>query len=177
MKLIYLSLLVTVLLPLSGYGANSQTAATAVEAKKLTPTEQFAETKKKAEAGDVEAQNNLGVMYRDGNGVPKNSAKAVEWNQKAAAQGDEYAQLNLCQMYSQGEGVSKNMARAYAWCNLAAVRNDAAKTLRNNFESTLTRAELAEGQRLASNWKEGDTLMPSSRNSSGSTISNDKPKK
>jgi TPR repeat protein len=27
------------------------------------PTTQFAETKAKAEAGDVEAQNNLGVMY------------------------------------------------------------------------------------------------------------------
>src|SRR5580700_5925612 len=35
-----------------------------------------------AEAGQMDAQNNLGCMYRDGKGVEANPVKAVEWYQK-----------------------------------------------------------------------------------------------
>jgi hypothetical protein len=69
------------------------------------------------------------------------------------------------------------MVRAYAWCNLSSVRNGAAKKLRDQFEERLTAAELTEGQRLAANWKKGDTLMTASGNSSISTIHGDKPSK
>ena len=51
----------------------------------------FAETKKKAEAGDAWAQFNLGNMYSEGEGVPKDSAEAVNWYRKAAEQGDAMA--------------------------------------------------------------------------------------
>jgi len=40
----------------------------------------------KAEAGDAGAQNNLGVCYYKGEGVPQDYHKAVEWYTKAAEQ-------------------------------------------------------------------------------------------
>ena len=50
---------------------------------------------KSAEQGNVDAQNNLGVMYYAGEGVPRDEAKAKQWFKKAAAQGNADAQANL----------------------------------------------------------------------------------
>ena len=47
----------------------------------------FAETKAKAEAGDADAQYNLGWMYDEGEGVEQDFKEAVKWYQKAADQG------------------------------------------------------------------------------------------
>jgi TPR repeat protein len=48
-----------------------------------------------ANQGNVDAQNNLGVMYYSGEGVPRDPGKAKEWFSKAAAQGNEDAKANL----------------------------------------------------------------------------------
>ncbi len=110
---------------------------------------------KAAAQGYVEAQVNLGVMYANGEGVPKDAAKAVEWYEKAAAQGNAQAQINLGAKYAL---VGK--VRAYAWSNLAAAQGNAAGTkIRGLLEEMMTPAEIAEGQRLASNWKQGDTMQ------------------
>jgi TPR repeat protein len=42
------------------------------------------ELRKMAEAGDATAQNDLGVRYYEGDGVPKDLTEAVKWFQKAA---------------------------------------------------------------------------------------------
>ena len=47
-----------------------------------------------ADQGLAVAQYNLGVMYRDGQGVPRDFAAAYMWFTLAAAQGDEEAQKN-----------------------------------------------------------------------------------
>lgn len=44
----------------------------------------FAETKALADQGNAEAQNNLGMMYGLGKGVPQDDAEAVKWLRKAA---------------------------------------------------------------------------------------------
>ena len=44
-----------------------------------------------AERGNARAQFNLGIMYNNGNGVPKDYATAHKWFSRAAAQGDETA--------------------------------------------------------------------------------------
>lgn len=49
----------------------------------------------KAEKGDAAAQNNLGRLYADGEGVPKDSAEAASWYREAADQGYAEAQFNL----------------------------------------------------------------------------------
>mgnify|MGYP003639806128 FL=1 len=66
---------------------------------------EFNDTKKLAEQGDAEAQNNLGVMYNYGNGVPENYEAAVMWYTKAAEQGYDKAQYNLGLGYQDGTGV------------------------------------------------------------------------
>jgi cell division septation protein DedD len=48
-----------------------------------------------AEAGNADAQFNLGQAYKLGRGVPANAATAQSWYQKAARQGHEQAQVNV----------------------------------------------------------------------------------
>ena len=80
----------------------------------------FAETEKKAEAGDASAQNYLGAVYDNGVGRPQDSAKAVKWYRLAADQGIANAQFNLGVMYNDGEGVPKDFAEAVKWFRKAA---------------------------------------------------------
>jgi hypothetical protein len=40
-------------------------------------------------------QNNLGLMYQEGRGVPQDIGEAAAWFRKAAAQGDKLAEKNL----------------------------------------------------------------------------------
>ena len=51
--------------------------------------------KEAANQGNPDAQNNLGLMYRTGEGVPQDDAEAVKWFRLAAEQGDAEAQSNL----------------------------------------------------------------------------------
>lgn len=85
----------------------------------------FAGFQKLADQGNASAQNILGVMYRDGQGVPKNEYQAVAWYRKAAELGDARAQFNLGVMYSQGEGVPKDEQQAAAWFRKAAEQGHA----------------------------------------------------
>ena len=55
---------------------------------------------KAAKQGHAEAQNNLGLLYRDGKGVPQDKEEAFEWFSKSAMQGNKYAQYNLGNMFS-----------------------------------------------------------------------------
>ncbi len=58
-----------------------------------------------AERGNAGAQNNVGFMYSNGEGVPRNFAIAMNWFRKAADQGNADAQNSLGLMYANGEGV------------------------------------------------------------------------
>ena len=78
-----------------------------------------------AQAGDAEAQFNLGVMYAYGTGVIKDGAEAVRWFRLAADQGDAAAQRNLGGMYEFGTGVLKDAAEAVRWYRLAADQGSA----------------------------------------------------
>ena len=55
----------------------------------------LAETRKKAEQGDADAQFNLGLMYDSGNGVPKDLVQAHMWWNIAGAKRHENANKNL----------------------------------------------------------------------------------
>ena len=73
-----------------------------------------------AEQGDATAQNNLGVRYASGEGVPEDDAEAVRWYLLAAEQGYARAQNNLGLMYTNGESVPEDDAEAVRWYRLAA---------------------------------------------------------
>ncbi len=112
-----------------------------------------------AEQGDAVAQNNLGVMYRRGEGVPQDYAEAVKWYRKAAEQGAALALNNLGVMYDQGQGVPQDYVQAHVWFNLAASRHPPGKNRdgsvknRDIVAAKMTPAQIAEAQRLAREWK------------------------
>src|SRR5690349_10645203 len=58
-----------------------------------------------AERGNSNAQNNVGVFYERGEGVPRDYVAAVSWYRRAAEQGNGAAQNNLGVMYEKGLGV------------------------------------------------------------------------
>ena len=61
--------------------------------------------RKAANQGLAVAQNNLGVMYMKGQGVPRDAQQAVAWFRKAAEQGLASARINLDAMYSPREAL------------------------------------------------------------------------
>ena len=73
-----------------------------------------------AEQGDAGAQNILGLMYDQGEGVTQDYVEAVRWHRLAAEQDYADAQFNLGYMYSKGEGVVQDYAEAMRWYRLAA---------------------------------------------------------
>ena len=81
--------------------------------------------RKAAEQGNISAQVNLGLMYDEGRGVPKNFMAATKWFRKAAEQGDASAQNNLGVAYGNGRGVPKDEIEGLAWFNIAAASGDA----------------------------------------------------
>ena len=74
----------------------------------------------KAEAGDAEAQQALGVMYQTGQGVPPDMMEAARWYHMAADQGNAMAQMNLGMMYNFGMGVPQDYVEAEKWFRPAA---------------------------------------------------------
>lgn len=76
--------------------------------------------KNAANAGYVDAQWVLGMLYATGRGVRKDVIEAAAWIRKAAEQGRADAQWRLSYMYQKGEGVPKDPAQARAWLEKAA---------------------------------------------------------
>ena len=81
---------------------------------------ELAQLRALAEQGDAVAQNNLGLMYANGRGVPEDDAEAVRWFRMAAEQGNPDAQNDLGIMYTNGRGVPEDDAKAVRWYRLAA---------------------------------------------------------
>jgi hypothetical protein len=65
-----------------------------------------------AEAGDAEAQNNVGEIYERGLGDVPNYAAAAIWYQKAAEQKYSRALFNLGTLYETGLGVERDQLKA-----------------------------------------------------------------
>jgi len=65
-----------------------------------------------AEAGDAEAQNNVGEIYERGLGDVPNYAAAAIWYQKAADQKYSRALFNLGTLYEAGLGVDQDQLKA-----------------------------------------------------------------
>lgn len=71
--------------------------------------------KPRAEAGDIEAQNYLGVHYYLGLGVKRDWRQALRWYEKAATQGDPDAQFNYGLMFHNAYGTEHNITTAFKW--------------------------------------------------------------
>jgi len=107
-----------------------------------------------AEQGNARAQNNLGVMYENGKGVPQNIAEAVKWYRLAAQQGYAGAQNNLGLIYAIGRGIKRDPLRAYMWFSLAAasLSGDVGATVaqsRDVFASAMSSRQIALATQMA----------------------------
>ena len=67
---------------------------------------------KAAEAGNIEAQNQLGMVYANGNGVELNYKEAFIWIKKAADSGHIQSMRTLSWLYANGFGVEQNDEKA-----------------------------------------------------------------
>lgn len=76
--------------------------------------------RKSAEAGYAPAQNNLGVMLGDGDGVDKDADLAIYWLKKAYRAGDSCAPQNVAMTYRD----MGKFKRAIHWFNKCAVTGD-----------------------------------------------------
>jgi TPR repeat protein len=107
-----------------------------------------------AEQGDAKAQFSFGLLYENGDGVPRDYTKARQWYEKAAAQGDAKAQLYLGLQSSFGQGVPMDLVDAYMWYSLAAGNGNAhAPGYRADLSRQMTPAQIVEAQKRAREWK------------------------
>jgi hypothetical protein len=67
-----------------------------------------------AQAGDAQAQTQVGELYERGIGSAPDYGSAAHWYEKAAAQGDTRAMVNLGSLYERGAGVARDTAQAAA---------------------------------------------------------------
>ncbi len=73
-----------------------------------------------AEGDHSLAQNELGVLYESGAGLPLNPQEAMRWYRRAAEQGLAAAQFNAVRGYYQGLGTSPDPGRAQRWLEQSA---------------------------------------------------------
>lgn len=70
----------------------------------------------------------LGLLYANGQGVPKDDAQARQWYEKAANQEHADAQVNLGSLYDYGRGGPQDFRMAVRWYRRSAYQgNDLAQ--------------------------------------------------
>ena len=114
---------------LASLPAPADTAAGLAAFKNKDYLKAYREWKAGADAGQAEAQFDLGVLYAQGLGVLRDLNAASSWYRKAADQGNAEAQFALGQMYAHGWGVPRDTADAIRWFEMAnSVESDGPPT-------------------------------------------------
>ena len=75
-----------------------------------------------AQQGEKNAQNMLGVMYKNGTGIPQNLKESAKWFQKSAEQGSSIGQYNLGIAYLFGDGGVQDSHQAMKWFQKSAAQ-------------------------------------------------------
>ena len=68
--------------------------------------------RERAEAGNPDAQYDLGCVYYDGDGVERNYDEALKWYRVAAAQNHNSGLCDVGFCYRNGHGVEQDYAKA-----------------------------------------------------------------
>ncbi len=119
MKQVLIALLVA-LGPFTAAAADSRPRSSEVEDIQAF----LAPLQDKAESGDADAQYRIGVMYRDGKGVPRYISEALIWFRRAAEQNEARAQAALGDIYRDGQGVEQDDKEAADWYAKAAAQGE-----------------------------------------------------
>jgi TPR repeat protein len=114
---------------LAAMPAFADTAAGLAAFKNKDYQRAYREWKAAADAGQAEAQFDLGLLYAQGLGVRRDFTAAASWYRKSAEQGNAEAQYALGQMYSRGWGIPRDEADAIRWLQMAnSVESDGPPT-------------------------------------------------
>ncbi|MDL2269871.1 sel1 repeat family protein [Desulfosarcina sp. OttesenSCG-928-A07] len=110
-----------ILLPASGWAA-SGTTDPVEPPRTVTPESFYLAMMMAAEKNDVDAMLNLGVLYEQGIGVPKNFTQALSWYEKSgnAGSADGNYRAGLC--YETGLGTTANLSTAMKYFEKAAAK-------------------------------------------------------
>jgi TonB family protein len=137
--------------------------------------EALAQWRPLAEQGVARAQNNLGVLYENGKGVPADLNEALKWYRLAAEQNYGGAENNLGLIYALGRGVPRDPVRSYMWFSLAAssLSGDIGKTVlesRNVIASSMTPPQIVAATEMvlkcqAANYKDCESAGTTSSDS------------
>jgi TPR repeat protein len=106
----------------SGFGHENPTESDPLPKKLLFyPHEPYSlELLGKAQAGDVQAQVDLGYAFAYGKGVEQNQEQSAYWSREAAEQGNANGLYNLGGNYREGKGVAKDPQKAVVMIREAA---------------------------------------------------------
>lgn len=89
---------------------------------------------KAAAQGNLYAAYQLGKLYLQGEQMPKDVTKVLEYLTQSSEQGNQYAQYTLGKMYLMGGDVSQDREQAYSWLwESASQGNEYAQFLLNHF--------------------------------------------
>jgi len=77
-----------------------------------------------AKRGNVQAQYDLGLLYKHGQGKTKNLKDAFKWMHKSALKGYTPAQYEFALMFHYGIGVKQNLELARLWFTRASKGGD-----------------------------------------------------
>ena len=119
-------------------------------------SENMADLLYRAEQGDTTAQNRLGFMYYNGDGVVRDTNEGFSWYEKAAKNGNSDSQIALCLIFKFGVGdLDADLKTAYAWAYAASKqgRNNAAE-IAANIKSQLSVQEYETAELLAHKYYE-----------------------
>ncbi|MCX8529664.1 MAG: tetratricopeptide repeat protein [Rhodoluna sp.] len=89
----------------------------------LTPEERYISAKAKAEAGDAQAQYELGLFYSQDfeRAVALDYFEAFNWAKKASLKNHRMAQRLLAKFYELGRGTDKNLEESIKWYRSSAL--------------------------------------------------------
>ncbi len=112
------------------------------------PAIQYGEVYQRANAGDPDAEYQMGMFYtQDRAGTANSNQQSYHWFTQAASKGHPRAQYNLGVMYAQGDGIVQNLIEAYIWFNLAAAQQmNGAAQARDMIAGSLTPDALMKAQ-------------------------------
>lgn len=99
-----------------------------------------------AKAGDLDAQNYLGLQYFLGLGVTKDHKKAVELYKLAAEKGHADAQRNLGDMLQNGYGTKQDFYKAFIWYFASAQQGN--KSAKVRLEALSSENKLTPNQQM-----------------------------
>jgi len=117
--------------------------------------------RKSAAKGNPDAQNELGRMYEDGEGVKQNYVLAPKWYRRAAEHvpdlgGAGQGRNNLGLLYLNGRGVPQDYIQAYMWFSLAKFKTEKCGPGLSNLglaAQQMTPVQILEAERRVQEWR------------------------